>query len=43
VANAIDSLTEFFRLERKRGPGRVLSEGDRLERWFFGGLDPHFE
>ena len=43
VANAINGLTEFLRLERKRVPGRILSEADRLECLFFGGFDPHFE
>ncbi len=43
VANAINGLTEFLRLERKRVPGRILSEADRLEYLFFGGFDPHFE
>ena len=41
--NAINGLTEFLRLERKRVPGRILSEADRLECLFFGGFDPHFE
>ena len=43
VANAINGLTEFLRLERKRVPGKILSEADRLECLFFGGFDPHFE
>jgi hypothetical protein len=43
VANAVNGLTELLRLERKRMPGRVLSEADRLECLFFGGFDPHFE
>ena len=43
VANTINGLTEFLRLERKRVPGRILSEADRLECLFFGGFDPHFE
>jgi hypothetical protein len=43
VANAINGLTEYLRLERKRVPGRVLYEADRLECLFFGGFDPHFE
>ena len=43
VAKAINGLTEFLRLERKRVPGRVLSEADRLECLFFDGFDPHFE
>jgi len=43
VAKAINGLTEFLRLERKRVPGRILSEADRLECLFFGGFDPYFE
>ena len=43
VANAINGLTEHRRLERKRVPGRILSEAVRLECLFFGGFDPHFE
>src|SRR5664280_825848 len=43
VANAINGLIEFLRLERKRVPGRILSEADRLGCLFFGGFDPHFE
>ena len=43
VAAAINGLTEFLRLERKRVPGRVLSEADRLECLFLVGFDPHFE
>jgi hypothetical protein len=43
VADAINGLTESLRLERKRVPGRVLSEADRLECLFFGGFDPRFK
>jgi len=43
VANAINGLTGSLRLERKRVPGRIHSEADRLESLFFGGSDPHFE
>jgi hypothetical protein len=43
VASAINGLTESLRLERKRVPGEVLSEADRLECLFFGGFDPRFE
>lgn len=43
VAKAINGLTEYLRLERKRVPGRVLAEADRLECLFFGSFDPHFE
>ena len=40
---SINGLTEHLQLERKRVPGRVLSEADRLECLFFEGFDPHFE
>ena len=43
VASAINGLTESLRLERKRVPGGILSEADRLECLLFGGFDPHFE
>jgi hypothetical protein len=43
VAKAINGLTEFLRQERKRVPGRILYEADRLECLFFDGFDPHFE
>jgi hypothetical protein len=43
VVNAIHGLTEELRLERKRVPGRILYEADRLECLFFLGYDPHFE
>ena len=43
VANAINGLAKILRLERKRVPGTVLFEADRLECLFFGGFDPHFK
>ena len=43
VAETMNGLTEFLRLERKRVPGRILHEAERLERLFFGGFDPDFE
>jgi hypothetical protein len=43
VVNAIHGLTEELRLERKRVPGRILHEANRLECLFFAGYDPHFE
>ena len=43
VVQAINGLTEFLRLERKRIPGGILYEADRLECMFFAGYDPHFE
>jgi len=43
VAKAINGLTEYLRLERKRVPGRILDKTGRLEYLFFDGFDPHFE
>jgi hypothetical protein len=43
VAKAINGLTEFLQSERKRVPGKILSEADRLECLFFDGFDPHFD
>ena len=43
IAKAINGLTESLRLERKRVPGGILHEADRLECLFFLGYDPHFE
>ena len=43
IAKAINGLTESLRMERKRVPGEILSEADRLECLFFSGFDPHFE
>ena len=43
VAGVMNRLTDYLRLERKRVPGTVLSEADRLECLFFGRFDPHFD
>lgn len=43
VASAVNGLVDFLRLERKRVPGDVLRDADRLECILFGGYDPHFE
>jgi hypothetical protein len=43
VAGAVNGLTDFLRLERKRVPGDVLRDADRLECILFGGYDPNFE
>ena len=43
VVVAINGLTRWLELERKRVPGGVLYEADRLECLFFAGYDPHFE
>ena len=43
VAVSVNGLREFLEVERKRVPGNVLFEADRLECQFFGGYDPSFE
>lgn len=43
VAAAVNGLTAFLQVERKRIPGDVLSQADRLECLLFSGYDPHFE
>jgi hypothetical protein len=43
VAQSVNGLREFLEVERKRVPGSVLFEADRLECQFFGGYDPSFE
>jgi hypothetical protein len=43
VANAVNGLREFLVMERKRVPGEVLFEADRLECQVFAGYDPYFE
>jgi hypothetical protein len=43
VAQAVNGLREFLQAERKRIPGNVLFEADRLECQLFGGYDPKFD
>ena len=43
VAVAFNGLTDFLRVERKRIPGTILWDADRLECLLFGGYDPYFE
>ena len=43
VVAVMNGLTQSLQLERKRVPGAVLYEADRLESLFFAGYDPHFE
>jgi len=43
VVVAIKNLTQTLELERKRVPGEILYEADRLECFFFAAYDPHFE
>jgi hypothetical protein len=43
VAVVVNGLRQSLELERKRVPGEILYEADRLESLFFAGYDPHFE
>ena len=43
VVQAVNGLREFLQAERKRIPGNILFEGDRLECQFFDGYDPSFD
>ena len=42
-ARAVNGLLEFLVLERKRIPGDILYEADRLECQLFAGYDPSFD
>ena len=43
VVQAVNGLREFLQVERKRIPGNILFEADRLECQFFAGYDPSFD
>jgi hypothetical protein len=43
VVIAVNGLVESLRVERKRVPGTILYEAQRLECLFFAGSDPYFE
>jgi hypothetical protein len=43
VASAVNGLREFLQVERRRIPGDVLFEADRLECQLFSGYDPSFD
>ena len=43
VAGAVNGLTEFLKVERKRVPEQILWDAQRLECLLFSGYDPHFE
>lgn len=43
VAAHVSGLREHLELERKRVPGQVLADADRLECMLFLGYDPYFE
>ena len=43
VAGAVHGLADFLASERKRVPGKVLRDAERLECLLFDGYDPHFD
>jgi hypothetical protein len=43
IARAVNGLREFLQVERKRIPGDILFEADRLECQLFAGYDPKFD
>ncbi len=43
VAAAVHGLVDFLSAERKRVPGDVLWDAERLECILFSGYDPNFE
>ncbi|HEY1949967.1 MAG TPA: hypothetical protein VGG97_23360 [Bryobacteraceae bacterium] len=43
VVNSVNGLREFIQLERKRVPGDIVFQADRLECLLFAGYDPSFE
>ena len=43
VVKMVNGLTDFLTAERKRVPGLVLRDSDRLESMVFAGYDSYFE
>ena len=43
MVSAVNGLVQYLQGERKKVPGEVLWEADRLECLLFGGYDPHFD
>jgi hypothetical protein len=43
VVEAVNGLTDFLEVERKRAPDHVLRDAERLECLLFSGYDPYFE
>ena len=43
VVAAINGLREFLAVERKRVPGTIIADADRLESLLFSGYDSYFE
>jgi hypothetical protein len=42
LAAVVNGLVDFLGAERKRVPGDILRDAERLECLLFGGYDPHF-
>ena len=42
LAAAVNGLVDFLGAERKRVPGEILRDAERLECLLFGGYDPYF-
>ena len=42
LAAAVNGLVDSLRAERKRVPGDILRDAERLECLLFGGYDPYF-
>ena len=42
-ARAVSGLRKFLEVERKRIPGNILFEADRLECQLFAGYGPNFD
>ena len=43
VVRSVHGLVDYLQDERKRVPGEVLAEADRLKCLLFAGYDPHFD
>jgi hypothetical protein len=43
LAAAVNGLVDYLGAERKRVPGDVLRDAERLECLLFSGYDPYFE
>jgi len=43
VVRAVHGITDFLSVERKRIPGSILTDAERLECLLFSGYDPQFE
>ena len=42
LAAVVNGLVDFLGAERKRVPGDILRDAERLEYLLFGGYDPYF-